>query len=165
MKRTSFEKKKCPIARSLDRVGEWWSILILRDAFVGLTRFDEFQRSLGISPTMLTRRLNSLVQAGLLERHRYCERPPRDEYILTSSGRDFQPVLVLLQEWGNAHFAPEGASVITVNRKTGVRAKPVLMDRVSGQPITHELFCAAPGPVADMRIRQRYAREGKDDKT
>ena len=164
MKRTSFEKMKCPIARSLDRVGEWWSILILRDAFAGLTRFDEFQRSLGIAPTMLTRRLNSLVEAGLLERRRYCEHPPRDEYVLTARGRDFQPVLVLLQNWGNAHFAPEGASVITVNRKTGIQAEPVLVDRVSGLPITDDLFRTAPGPIADEKIHRRYASVGKDHK-
>ncbi len=162
MKRKSFEQMKCPIARSLDRVGEWWSILILRDAFAGLTRFDEFQRSLGIAPTMLTRRLNALAQAGLLERRRYCERPPRDEYILTASGRDFHPVLVLLQEWGNAHFAPEGASVITVSRQTGRQAKPVLMDRVSGLPMTEDLFRTAPGPAADTKIHQRYAPESED---
>lgn len=156
MKRKSFEQMPCPIARSLDRVGEWWSILILRDAFAGLTRFDEFQRSLGIAPTMLTRRLNSLVEAGLLERRRYSERPPRDEYVLTPSGRDFHPVLVLLQEWGTNHFAPEGASVITVNSETGERAEPVLIDRVSGLPIDDVSFRTAPGPAASRPIRQRY---------
>lgn len=156
MKRKSFQQMRCPIARSLERVGEWWSILILRDAFAGLTRFDEFQRSLGIAPAMLTRRLNALVQAGLLERRRYCDRPPRDDYVLTPSGRDFKPVLVLLQEWGSAHFAPEGASVITVNSQTGLKAEPVLMDRVSGLPITDSFFRTAPGPAASTSIHQRY---------
>ena len=80
MKRTCFGAMSCPIARGLERVGEWWSILILRDAFAGLTRFDEFQKSLGIAPNMLTRRLTALVEAGMLERHRYSEHPPRDEY-------------------------------------------------------------------------------------
>ena len=81
----------CPIARSLERVGEWWSILILRDAFAGMTRFDAFQKSLGIAPNMLTRRLTALVEAGLLQRRRYNEHPPRDEYLLTNRGRDFRP--------------------------------------------------------------------------
>ena len=76
-----------PIARSLDRVGEWWSILLLRDALKGFTRFDEFQTSLGIAPNMLSRRLSGLVDAGLLERRRYSERPPRDEYVLTEQGQ------------------------------------------------------------------------------
>ena len=76
MQRKSFGAMPCPIARSLERVGEWWSILILRDAFAGMTRFEEFRESLGIAPNMLTRRLNALVEAGLLERQRYSERPP-----------------------------------------------------------------------------------------
>ena len=83
MRRKSFGNMQCPIARSLERVGEWWSILILRDASLGLTRFDEFQESLGIAPNILTRRLKALVEAGLLERRRYSERPPRDEYVLS----------------------------------------------------------------------------------
>ena len=81
MQRKSFGDMTCPIARGLERVGEWWSMLILRDAFAGMTRFDEFQNSLGIAPNMLTRRLRRLVEAGLLERRRYSERPPRDEYV------------------------------------------------------------------------------------
>lgn len=105
MQRTSFVDAPCPIARSLERVGEWWSVLILRDAFGGLTRFDEFQKNLGIAPNMLTRRLAALVEAGLLERRRYSERPPRDEYVLTERGRDFRPVLVELATFGKRHFA------------------------------------------------------------
>src|SRR6185437_16274240 len=81
MRRKSFATMQCPIARGLERVGEWWSILILRDAFHGLTRFDQFQKSLDIAPNMLTRRLNALVESGLLERRLYSERPPRDEYV------------------------------------------------------------------------------------
>src|SRR5271163_2427100 len=105
MRRKSFDDMQCPIARALDRVGEWWSILILRDAFHGLTRFDQFQKSLGIAPNMLTRRLNGLVESGLLERRLYSERPPREEYVLTPRGRDFRTVLWTLVAWGNKHFA------------------------------------------------------------
>ena len=118
MQRKSFGKMACPIARSLERVGEWWSILIIRDALHGFTRFDEFQKSLNIAPNMLTRRLSALVDAGLLERRRYSERPPRYEYILTEMGRDFRPVIVAMFAWGNRHFAPEGASVLLVDKKT-----------------------------------------------
>src|SRR5919199_1954828 len=96
MQRKSFGTMSCPIARSLERVGEWWSILILRDAFYGLTRFDEFRKSLGIAPNMLTRRLGALVEAGLLQRRRYSQRPPRDEYLPTARGRDFRPVVLAL---------------------------------------------------------------------
>ena len=152
MQRKSFGKMPCPIARSLERVGEWWSILIIRDALHGFTRFDQFQKSLNIAPNMLTRRLNALVDAGVLERRRYSERPPRDEYVLTQAGRDFRPVLWVLLAWGNRHFAPEGPSVVIADSRTGEQADPVLVDRKSGRPD----FRSAAGPAADARARRRY---------
>lgn len=161
MQRTNLGTMQCPIARSLDRVGEWWSILILRDAFHGLTRFDQFQKSLGIAPNMLSRRLNGLVEAGLLERRRYNERPPRDEYVLTEIGRDFRPVLWSLLAWGNKHFAPEGRAVTLVDAATGAEADPVLVDRNSGRPLTSPEFRPAAGPVADERTRRRHAFAAK----
>jgi DNA-binding HxlR family transcriptional regulator len=164
MKRKSVAHMQCPIARSLERVGEWWSILILRDALHGLTRFDEFQESLGIAPNMLTRRLNQLVSAGLLERRLYNEHPPRYEYVLSECGRDFRPVVLSLLAWGNRHFAPEGLSVILVDRKTGTRAEPVLVDRVSGRPLSESRFRVAAGPAANAGIRRRYARPSPTDR-
>ena len=157
MQRKSFEKMACPIARSLERVGEWWSMLIMRDVLHGMTRFDEFQKSLGIAPNMLTRRLNVLVEAGLLERRRYSDHPPRDEYVPTSRGRDFRPVLVSLLAWGNKHFAPEGPSVILLNRKTGAAVDPFLAEPATGRPVDEPDYTFAPGPVAGPRTRQRYA--------
>src|ERR1700739_251046 len=103
MQRKNFGNMQCPIARSLERVGEWWSILILRDAFRGLTRFDQFQDSLGIAPNMLTRRLNALVDSGLLEKRAYSEHPPRFEYVLTERGRGFRRVLWALLVLRNQH--------------------------------------------------------------
>lgn len=158
MQRTKFDEMACPIARSLERVGEWWSILILRDAFAGYTRFDEFLKSLGIAPNMLTRRLNALVDAGMLERHRYSERPPRHEYRLTERGLDFRPVLLSLIAFGNRHFAPEGASVVIVDAKTGAAADPVLVDRRSGRLLSGPEFTVAAGPAADENTRARLAR-------
>ena len=160
MQRKSFSNMQCPIARSLDKVGEWWSILILRDAMHGMTRFDQFQKNLGIAPNMLTRRLNALVETGLLERHRYSERPPRDEYLLTECGRDFRPVVLALLAWGNKHFAPEGASVLLVDAKTGKEAEPVLVDKQSGRPVCGPDFRLAPGPAANERIRHRFSAAG-----
>jgi DNA-binding HxlR family transcriptional regulator len=157
MQRKSFGPMVCPIARSLERVGEWWSILIMRDALDGLTRFDQLQKSLGIAPNMLARRLNALVEAGLLERRRYSEHPPRDEYIPTTRGCDFRPILVALLAWGNKHFAPEGVSVLLVNMKTGAAADPVLVDRVTGHPIEEPEYAFAAGPAAGERTRRRYA--------
>jgi DNA-binding HxlR family transcriptional regulator len=140
MQRKSFGSMTCPIARSLERVGEWWSILILRDAFRGLTRFDQFQKSLDIAPNILTRRLNALVESGLLERRAYSEHPPRFEYVLTERARDFRAVLWALLAWGNRHFAPEGPSVVVVDTETGETADPVLVDRHTGKVMAEPTF-------------------------
>jgi DNA-binding HxlR family transcriptional regulator len=160
MRRKSFEKMACPIARGLERVGEWWSMLIMRDALHGMTRFDEFEKSLGIAPNMLTRRLNALVEAGLLERRRYSEHPPRDEYVPTARGHDFRPVLISLMAWGNKHFAPEGPSVILVNRKTGRAVVPIVTDPATGRPVDEPDYTLAAGPAAGPRTRQRYGPIG-----
>ena len=160
MQRKSFIDMQCPIARSLERVGEWWSILILRDAFLGLKRFDEFEESLGIAPNMLTRRLKGLVESGLLERRPYQQRPVRYEYVLTERGRDFRPVLWTLLSWGNRHFAPEGASVQIIDSATGEPAQPVLVDARSGKLLAAPQFRAAPGPAASARTRARYLARG-----
>ena len=160
MRRTSFGDMACPIARGLERVGEWWSLLIMRDAFAGLTRFDELQASLGIAPTMLTRRLKALVEAGLLERRRYSERPPRDEYVPTARGEDLRPVLLAMMAWGNRHFAPEGETVLVVDRETGRPADPVLVDRATGRPLLSDAFVLAAGPAATESTRRRLARSG-----
>lgn len=157
MQRKSFAGMQCPIARGLERVGEWWSILILRDAFHGLTRFDQFQKSLPIATNMLTRRLNALVEAGLMERRRYSERPPRDEYLLTDRGREFRPVLIALMAWGNRHFAEEGIASQLVDAETGRPADPVLVDRESGRPIDDRHFKFAAGPAASEGVRRRVA--------
>lgn len=159
MRRKSFGQMPCPIARGLERVGEWWSILILRDAFAGMARFDEFQASLGIAPGMLAKRLNALVEAGLLERHPYSERPPRHEYRLTERGRDFRPVLLAMLAWGNRHFAPEGASVQMVDARTGAAADPVMVDRASGRPLVEPHFVLAPGPAAGEAMRRRLGAD------
>jgi DNA-binding HxlR family transcriptional regulator len=150
---------QCPIARSLEHVGEWWSILILRDAFQGLSRFDQFQKSLGIAPNMLTRRLSGLVESGLLERRLYSERPPRDEYMLTERGRDFQPVIWAMLAWGNKHFAPEGEAVVVIDTETGAQAEPILVDAKSGVKLARPRFRAAAGPAASEALRRRYAKE------
>jgi len=156
MERKSFEGMRCPIARSLEQVGEWWSILILRDAFYGVTRFDAFQSNLGIAPNMLTRRLKGLVEAGLLEKRQYSDRPVRQEYVLTDIGRDFRPVLFALLAWGNKHFSPEGPGVLLQDAKTGKTAVPVLCDKVTGREIDGKRFRVVPGPGADQGIRDWF---------
>jgi DNA-binding HxlR family transcriptional regulator len=158
MQRKSFNQMECPVARSLERVGEWWSILIMRDAIYGMTRFDQFQKNLDIAPNMLTRRLAVLVEAGLLEKRLYSEKPPRYEYIVTPRGRDFRSVLWSLQAWGNRHFAPEGESVVLIDKETGERVDPVMIDRNTGKPITEATHANAPGPAASARLLRRYTK-------
>jgi len=157
MQRKTYSDMPCPIARSLERVGDWWNILILRDAFHGFSRFDEFQQSLGIATNTLTRRLNDLVEEGLLERRLYNQRPARYEYVLTDRGRDFRPVLLTLHAWGSRHFAPEGPSVVLQNQETGATVEPIVVDRNTGREIDRKVR-AVPGPAATDKIRARYAR-------
>ena len=156
MKRPAPDHMQCPVARTVERVGDVWSLLILRDATQGITRFDHFRKGLGIGTNILANRLAKLVEAGLLERHRYTDRPPRHEYRLTERGRDFHQVLWALNAFGNRHFADEGKAVMIVDRVTGAEADPVLVDRHSGRPMTRAHFCAIAGPVANTTIRQRY---------
>ena len=99
MKRKSFADMACPIARSLDIVGEWWTLLIIRDALVGATRFEEFRKT-GIADNILSARLELLVREGILQRRAYQDHPPRHEYVLTEKGHDLLPVTVALARWG-----------------------------------------------------------------
>lgn len=157
MQRKSFQNVTCPIARSLERVGEWWSMLIMRDALHGIRRFDDFQHSLDIAPNILTKRLNALVEAGLLERRLYSEHPPRHEYVPTARGRDFRPVLLAMMSWGNRHFAPEGPSVMLVDTRTGARVDPILVDPATREQIKAPDYVLTPGPAAGERTKLRYA--------
>lgn len=101
MRRTSFAAMDCSIARTLEIVGEWWSMLIIREAFGGVRRFDDFQAGLGIARNILAARLQHLVDHGVMERRQYRENPPRFEYRLTDKGRDFYPVLISMMRWGD----------------------------------------------------------------
>lgn len=123
----------CPIARSLSVFGDSWCMLILRDAHMGLTRFDEFRSSLGISPSMLTKRLATLVDEGLFEKKRYSELPPREEYLLTQSGQDVLPVLFVIGAWGRAHKrCEEDQMPVFVDSETGVEIEPIVIDKSTG---------------------------------
>ena len=137
-------KATCPIARSVAFVGDAWSLLILRDANLGLTRFDEFRKSLNIAPTILTRRLATLTEEGLLEKRRYSERPPREEYLLTAAGRDFLPVLFMIGDWGRKHRG-DGKLTRFVDAETGMEIQPVAVDTVTGAKIgTRPIRVVAP---------------------
>lgn len=158
MHRTSLSDSECPVARSLDQVGDWWSILILRDAAAGLSRFDEFAASLGAAPNMLARRLAKLVEVGCLARRRYSDRPPRHEYVLTDKGRDFYPVLAALLGWGNRWLAPEGPAMLLVDRASGAPIEPVVADARTGRPIALADTLLAAGPAAGEEVSRRVAQ-------
>lgn len=134
MNTTNSSESTCPIARSLAVLGDAWTILILRDAHSGLTRFDQFRKSLNIAPTMLTKRLEALTEEKLLEKRRYSERPPRDEYVLTEAGRDYLPVLYMIAAWGRKHRG-EGRLTRFLDAETGLDIKPIAIDAVTGAEI------------------------------
>lgn len=148
---------ECPCALAVETVGEWWSILILRDAMQGFTRFDQFQRSLGIAPNMLARRLKHLSASGIFERRLYSVRPVRYEYVLTEKGRDFFPVIAAMVAWGNRHFASEGASLLLADQASGSVLDPILVDSASLQPIDADTAMAVAGPQASPQMRERLA--------
>lgn len=127
----------CPIARSLSVFGDTWCLLILRDAHMGLTRFDDFRSSLGIAPSMLTKRLISLVEEGLFEKRSYSEHPPREEYLLTPAGKDMLPILLILGAWGRTHKPCNNPSQtpIFVDSETGIEIQPVVIDKITGVEI------------------------------
>ena len=123
----TYEGQNCSIARALEVVGERWTPLILRDAFRGTTRFEDFQASLGIARNVLSARLARLCEEGILERRRYQERPARDEYLVTAKGADLQPVLLGLLRWGDRHAAPDGPPVVLTHTACGHELEPVLV--------------------------------------
>ena len=140
MKRKSYNEMPCPIAQCLEHVGEWWSMLIIRDVFRGKRRFDELTKSLGIAPNILTRRLNDLVESDILEKQKYGESDKRFEYVLTNRGMDLFPLLVMMFKWGNKHSAPKGVKSYFVNSQTGDIANPVVIDRKTGEEMTPETY-------------------------
>ncbi|WP_435954330.1 winged helix-turn-helix transcriptional regulator [Dryocola sp. BD626] len=119
MKRKSMENSVCSVARTLDVIGDWWSLLIVRDALNGLTRFGEFQKNLGIAKNMLTQRLKQLVEQGILEVRPAADGSAWNEYVLTDKGRALQTVLVALSQWGGEHLyeCAEQCSVLVDSRQ------------------------------------------------
>ena len=146
MERKSFSDMACSVAQCLEVVGEWWSMLIVRDAFLGVSRFDDFQRRLGISRNILQQRLTHLVENGVLVRVPYSQRPVRHEYKLTDKGRDLWPVLTAMRQWGDAHAAPGGAPVELVHRDCGEKTTALLVCDHCGKPLDARAVKAVPGP-------------------
>jgi len=119
MQRRSFDDFSCSVAQTLEVVGEWWTPMILRDLFLGVTRFDEFQSRLGIARNVLTTRLNHLVEHGIVEKVAYQQHPVRHDYRLTDKGRDLWLVMTALREWGDRWAAPDGPPIEVVHQGCG----------------------------------------------
>lgn len=157
-KNTTYEH--CSVARVLEHVGEWYNILILRDVMLGVARFDDFQKILGISTNTLSKRLQGLVDSGLLKRRRYQERPPRDEYIITDAGKEFLPVVAIIMEFGNKHFSPKGLDTVIIDKRSGKMITPIVVDQATGKPINASNAAFAAGPCAAPAKREFYRAKG-----
>ncbi len=147
MQFTSLADWNCSIARTLDVVGEWWTPLILRDAFRGTTRFDDFQASLGMARSVLTSRLRKLTDQGILQRHAYCEHPPRYEYKLTEKGLALFPVIAAMLHWGDTWApTPAGPPVVFIHDTCGNVTQPMLTCPHCNGEVTTGNTRSAPGP-------------------
>jgi DNA-binding HxlR family transcriptional regulator len=146
MERKSFSGMHCSVAQCLEVVGEWWTLLVVRDAFFGVTRFDEFQQRLGISRNILNERLARLTQAGVLTKVPYSEHPPRFDYRLTDKGRDLWPVITSMCQWGDKYAAPDGPPLRLIHRSCGEIADAELICSACGKPIGARDVKAISGP-------------------
>jgi DNA-binding HxlR family transcriptional regulator len=161
--RISLEDRESPLCAAAQHVCEWWTLLILQEAFDGYSRFDQFQENLGVSSSMLTTRLKALVADGLLERRPYQTNPVRHEYVLTELGRSLWPVMVALNAWGNSRLAPEERSMVLVDAVTGEEVDPVVVDSSTGRRLDDSdahVFTAGPAASDAMRDRYRHRRRG-----
>ncbi len=136
LKRTSLTQAECPVARSLDAIGDWWSLLIVRDAFDGISRFGEFRRSLGIAKGMLTARLRDLVDCGVLETAPASDGSAYQDYLLTEKGRALFPVVVALRQWGQDHlYAPGEQHSVLVDVATGSAVEKLALRSADGKAL------------------------------
>jgi DNA-binding HxlR family transcriptional regulator len=146
MHRKSFADMNCSVAQCLEIVGEWWTLLILRDVFLGYSRFDEFESRLGIARNVLTQRLERLVEAGVLKKVQYQPRPLRYDYLLTEKGRELWHVVTAMRQWGDRWAAPNGAPVELVHDACGEIVNVVPACSHCGEELTPRNVKAVPGP-------------------
>ena len=161
VKRTSHSDAGCPVARPLDAIGDWWSLLIVRDAFDGLKRFSEFQRSLKLAKNILAARLRNLVEHGILETAPASDGSAYQEYLLTAKGRALFPLLVALRQWGETYFfAPDETHVRLVDLKTGRPVRKLELRAHDGRVLGPEDTAVRPPPhaAAAKAVASRRAR-------
>ncbi len=160
VKRTQFADWPCAIARTIDLVGDWWTPLILREAYYGVHRFDDFESSLGLGRNVLTQRLKRLVKEGMFERRRYADRPPRFEYLITAKARAFFPVLAAMMRWGD-EWLFEASPIELYDRHTGKTLKPLVVDEVTKQPIDLKRVRTRLGPGFPAKLRKYALASGR----
>jgi DNA-binding HxlR family transcriptional regulator len=148
MLRRDYAGQNCSIAATLELIGERWTLLILRDAFLGVRRFDDFQARLGISRNILNNRLRKLVDNGVLERVPYQDNPPRSEYRLTDKGRDLWHVVTAMRQWGDRWAAPDGPPVKMRHATCGRVVDAVAVCSHCGEPLSPRSVKVEPGPGA-----------------
>ena len=146
MKRSSVSHLNCSIAQSLDIVGEWWTLLVLRNILMGQRRFEAIQADLGIARNILSDRLSTLVDNGVLERVKYQDSPPRYEYRLTEMGSELFDVLMTLMAWGDKWLSPDGPPLLLVHEECGETTRPVLTCEHCGEPLTVRTVKLRRGP-------------------
>ncbi|MBL0923984.1 MAG: helix-turn-helix transcriptional regulator [Sphingomonadaceae bacterium] len=152
MSRKRFDEMNCSIARSLEQVGDWWTLLIVREAFFGTTAFSEFQEALGIAKNILTQRLDHLVANGIFERRQVRPGVERHEYFLTDKGRDLMPVLVALVQWGDRWLFGEGNEPLRViDAEQRVQIAPLKVCDAAGREVAPSQLRFRPGPGATER--------------
>jgi len=154
MQRKSFADVECNIARSVEEVGDGWSLMILRNALLGAKRFQDFAAQLDVPPTTLARRLSALTERGFFIRREYAAHPPREEYELTAKGLDFLPVLLALAAWGGRWLSPGGAPLELVHAETGAAIRPSLVDACTGKELLPGQVGVQPGPGASPKLRR-----------
>ena len=164
MGRIRFDDQNCGIARSLDVLGDWWTLLIIRDAFFGVRRFADFQRHLGISRNVLANRLKHLVSNGILARVDVGEHGEHFEYHLTEKGDALLPVLTTLREWGDEWIFGQGHEPLVMrDRESGERLPPTRVRNALGRALDRREIRAEPGPGADDQTRAIFrAGRGRD---
>jgi len=151
VQRTSFQDVNCSVAQCLEVVGEWWSLLIVRDALFGISRFDDFQSRLGISRNVLNQRLGHLVDHGVLRKVPYQDHPPRYDYRPTAKGIELWTVVDAMRRWGDRWAAPDGPPLEMVHRRCGHRADAVPTCSACGEVIDAPDVQLVPGPGATDR--------------
>ena len=146
-----YATQNCSIARSLEVLGDRWTLLVVRCALVGVTRFDDFRRRLDIADNVLSDRLGRLTEEGILDRHQYQERPPRHEYVVTDKGRELWPVLTALVDWGDRYYAPHGPPRILIHDHCGGQVAQHLTCSVCETELTPSDISTRPGPGGGQR--------------